>query len=102
VGRDNHRLFLALLTAFPVLTALWEIEYCLFVVHHPDAPRTLWPPGPWVVHLLITIPVPSVFAIYLLGVAFFVTSGWPCLLTHRHDPSPTCLTPRSWILRADA
>lgn len=73
VGRDNHRQFLSVLLAFPLLTTLWGALFLCYTVAHPACPswETL-SPSTLLVYTVVAIPGPTLFALYLGGVTLFV------------------------------
>ena len=83
VGRGNHRLFILVLAAFPLLTLLWEAQFMLFFFAHPEAPPALWPPGALLTYTIVAIPLPTLFAVYLIGVTLFVVQV-RCRGSHCH------------------
>ena len=96
VGEGNHRLFLITLILFDVLVVCWELLFCVYLYNHPTAPWSTSSVragaavnstnpvdalsaafGGLCALLSFTIaevPLPTLFASYLLGMMGFVSS----------------------------
>ena len=73
VGEGSHRLFIITLVLFDILALCWELLFGVYATSHPQAPTSILNVGEVLTFTVVELPGPTCFALYLLGVAGFVS-----------------------------